>query len=560
MQDYLKNISIGRFLTIALSAMGLSVALMAAVSFYLMSSSHADTLEIDRVANSESNHILLANIQRLRARTKIGLYFDTKERRDAMSSTEFSSRLSEIEGHVANAKSELDQFAAIKDTDPEAKYVKDVVAAFLPAVNLLSNQVQAAKDNDFDKYLSLAREQQTLTKGVDDTIKTYIGFTTEYSDNLIDKFQENYTLFIELCAFLLVLSTVVFCIARASIKRHILLPLSQALEHLQHMSKADLSRVVVAHGDNEVGQLIKAMTEMQDKIRDIVQTVRSGSSIIFAGADEISIGNSDLSARTEQQAASLEETASSMEEMTATVKQNADNSRNASSLAREASNTVDRGKQVVLKVVDTMSAISGDSQKISHIIAVIDTIAFQTNILALNASVEAARAGEQGRGFAVVADEVRNLAGKSADAAREIKALIQESALRVDQGSKLVENAGSTMDEVVKSVSRVTDIIDEISSASQEQSEGIGQINEAVAQMDQVTQQNASLVQQAASASAALREEAHSLEAAVSVFNLGNEQSEVKKSPVRAHAAPARPKSTPATQPSTSKAGEWKEF
>lgn len=560
MQEFLKNVSIRRFLSIAMGSMAASIALLAALSFYLMSTAHSDTVEINRVGVIQSNQILNANIQRLRARTKFGLFFDTQEKRSALSSSDYSSRLDEIASHIKVARDEVAGFGSVSDANPEASYVKEVVEAFSPAISLLERQLQALRDKDFDGYQRAALEQQAGTKILDEKIKAYIVFTTGYSSDVIEGFNRNYTIFLNLSILLVVISAMAFAVAKVSINRHILTPLSHALEHLQHMSRADLSKDITPHGKNEVGQLIDAMAETQQKLREIVKTVRSGSSLIFSGADEISIGNSDLSARTEQQAASLEETASSMEEMTATVKQNADNSRNASSLAREASNTVDRGKQVVVKVVDTMTGISDSSQKISHIIGVIDSIAFQTNILALNASVEAARAGEQGRGFAVVAGEVRNLAGKSADAAREIKALIQDSTLRVNEGSKLVQQAGDTMDEMVSAVSRVTDIIDEISSASQEQSEGIGQINEAVAQMDEVTQQNASLVQQAASASASLREESHKLEQAVSVFNLGSEYSSTAKAaPQRQRPKPQRVEPQSPRQ-SPSKLDEWESF
>lgn len=560
MQEFLRNVSIGRFLTLALSSMALSVALLAGLSFYLMKAAHSDGVEINRVGVDQSNHILTANINRLRARTKLGIYFDSAEKRDVLSAAEYVTRIDDIANHVKLAHADLDVFSNVTDADPEAQLVRDVVEVYRPALGLIEKQIQAVRDKNWIAYAEAAQEQQSGTKALELKVADYITFSAQYSDDLIGKFQRNYTIFWQLALVLVVLSALVFMVARANIKKHILSPLSEALEHLQHMSKADLSRAISAHNKNEVGQLIEAMIETQDKLREIVHSVRAGSSLIFAGADEISIGNSDLSARTEQQAASLEETASSMEEMTATVKQNADNSRNASGLAREASSTVDRGKQVVVKVVDTMNGISDSSQKISHIISVIDAIAFQTNILALNASVEAARAGEQGRGFAVVANEVRSLAGKSADAAREIKALIQDSTARVSEGSKLVEEAGSTMDEMVSAVSRVTDIIDEITAASREQSEGIGQINEAVAQMDQVTQQNASLVQQAASASASLREEAHRLEQEVSVFNLGGEQARAKKPPVKPKSTPVKAKAVIERQPASPKVDEWSAF
>jgi methyl-accepting chemotaxis protein len=266
--------------------------------------------------------------------------------------------------------------------------------------------------------------------------------------------------------------------------------------------------------------MLCALKTMRDSLAAIVGQVRAGTDTIASASGQIASGNLDLSARTEEQASSLEETATSMEELTSTVKQNADNARQANQLASSASQVAERGGAVVSKVVDTMSSINDSSKKIVDIIGVIDGIAFQTNILALNSAVEAARAGEQGRGFAVVASEVRTLAQRSAAAAKEIKLLIDDSVAKVDTGAKLVDDAGSTMDEIVASVRRVTDIMGEIASASQEQTAGIEQINMAVSQMDEVTQQNASLVEEAAAAAGSMQDQAARLAQVVAVFKL----------------------------------------
>jgi methyl-accepting chemotaxis protein len=271
---------------------------------------------------------------------------------------------------------------------------------------------------------------------------------------------------------------------------------------------------------NDRSSLLFAMKSMRDSLAQVVGQVRSGTDTIATASSEIAAGNLDLSSRTEQQASSLEETASSMEELTSTVKQNADNARQANQLAVSASDVAIKGGAVVSQVVDTMSSINDSSKKIVDIIGVIDGIAFQTNILALNAAVEAARAGEQGRGFAVVASEVRSLAQRSAAAAKEIKTLIGDSVEKVDVGTKLVGQAGSTMQEIVESVKRVTDVMSEITAASLEQTSGIEQINQAIAQMDEVTQQNAALVEQAAAAAASLQDQAGNLAQVVSVFKL----------------------------------------
>ncbi|WJY16628.1 methyl-accepting chemotaxis protein [Pectobacteriaceae bacterium CE90] len=307
------------------------------------------------------------------------------------------------------------------------------------------------------------------------------------------------------------------------INRTLIHPLHNLVEHIRHMAKGDLTQRIDFNGTNEMGMLADSLRHMQNEFITTVSAVRQGSEAIYTGATEISAGNNDLSSRTEQQAASLEETAASMEQLTATVKQNAENARQASQLALSASETAQKGGKVVDNVVTTMHNIAGSSQKIADITSVIDGIAFQTNILALNAAVEAARAGEQGRGFAVVAGEVRNLAQRSAQAAKEIKTLIDDSVNRVDEGSVLVESAGETMAEIVGAVTRVTDIMGEIASASDEQSKGIEQVGQAVTEMDQVTQQNSALVEESASAAVALEEQVRALNQAVAVFQLPRE-------------------------------------
>ncbi|WP_050477277.1 methyl-accepting chemotaxis protein [Herbaspirillum rhizosphaerae] len=318
-------------------------------------------------------------------------------------------------------------------------------------------------------------------------------------------------------------------------------PLREAVDVAQRVADGDLTADIHPSSKDETGQLMTSLKAMNDSLFKIVSQVRQGTDTIATASNEIAVGNLDLSSRTEQQASSLEETASSMEELTSTVKQNADNARQANQLAVSASEVAIQGGSVVEQVVNTMGSINDSSKKIVDIISVIDGIAFQTNILALNAAVEAARAGEQGRGFAVVASEVRSLAQRSASAAKEIKALIDDSVEKVDTGSKLVAQAGSTMHEVVSSVKRVTDIVAEISAASQEQSTGIGEVNQAITQMDEVTQQNAALVEEAAAAAQSLQDQASKLAEVVSVFKL--DSAHVRAAPVVKPAAgkPAAP-------------------
>ncbi|HGN9371273.1 TPA: methyl-accepting chemotaxis protein [Citrobacter pasteurii] len=307
--------------------------------------------------------------------------------------------------------------------------------------------------------------------------------------------------------------------------QHILLkPLAQIMAHIRVITGGDLTHKLNVEGRNEMGRLAMGLEEMQQSLISTVTAVRNSSESIHTGAAEISSGNNDLSSRTEQQAASLEETAASMEQLTATVKQNTDNAKQATQLAKNASDTAARGGRVVDTVVHTMSEIADSSQQIAQITNVIDSIAFQTNILALNAAVEAARAGEQGRGFAVVAGEVRTLASRSAQAAKEIKALIDNSTHCVGMGSQQVSDAGKTMAEIVAAVTRVTDIMGEIASASEEQSRGIEQVSLAVSQMDSVTQQNAALVEESAAAAASLEQQAEQLRQAVAVFRITREK------------------------------------
>ncbi|RAR84323.1 methyl-accepting chemotaxis sensory transducer with TarH sensor [Paracidovorax anthurii] len=304
------------------------------------------------------------------------------------------------------------------------------------------------------------------------------------------------------------------------IRRQVLAPLDEAGVLLERVAQGDLTSRIEVRSGNEIGRLLLAARTMQEGLVRMVSQVRQGVEEIRVGAQEIARGNSDLSGRTEQQAASLEETAASMEELSSTVKHNADSAKLASQLATGSMEVARRGGSAVDEVVVTMQAISESSHKIADIVNVIDGIAFQTNILALNAAVEAARAGEQGKGFAVVASEVRALAQRSAEAAKEIKALIADSVGKVGAGSSQVERAGSTMQEIVASVERVTDIMGEISAASREQSSGIDQVNQAVVQMDQATQQNAALVEQAAAAAASLEEQTQRLQSAVAQFRV----------------------------------------
>ncbi len=328
--------------------------------------------------------------------------------------------------------------------------------------------------------------------------------------------------------------------------RSITTPLRQAVNVARAVAGGDLNVHIEVQGTNETAHLMQALHEMQASLAEVVSAVHEGADSVAVASTQIAQGNNDLSSRTESQASALEQTAAAMEQLGSTVHQNADNARTANQLAQSASTVAVKGGEVVAQVVDTMKGISAASHRISEIIGVIDGIAFQTNILALNAAVEAARAGEQGRGFAVVATEVRSLAGRSAEAAKEIKTLIGVSVERVDKGTTLVDQAGATMTEVVSSIRRVTDLMGEITSASVEQSQAVAQVGEAVTQMDQTTQQNAALVEESAAAANSLKDQAKDLVRVVSVFKLpegGSRRAVTPKAP-----AQARPAQTVAPQ------------
>ncbi|VVE13833.1 chemotaxis protein [Pandoraea capi] len=380
----------------------------------------------------------------------------------------------------------------------------------------------AELDND-QRDIALGITQQQALPALD-TMQTEAAELVTFQKKILDETGAATSADIAFAKWLLVglgaVAAFVGILAAWSVTRSITRPLARAVEVAERVAQGDLTSRIDVTSRDETGQLMAALKHMNESLDQIVRRVRSGTAAIASASGQLLAGNTDLSSRTEEQAASLEETASSMEQLTATVKQNADNARQASQLASNASEIAGEGGRVVERAVTSMQEIAASSTKINDIIGVIDGIAFQTNILALNAAVEAARAGEQGRGFAVVAGEVRTLAQRSAAAAKEIKSLIETSVGKVEDGSSQVRDAGRTMTDIVQAVQRVTDIMGEISAASSEQSGGIEQVNTAVMQMDQVTQQNAALVEQATAAAGSLEDQARNLREAVAVFRL----------------------------------------
>ena len=429
---------------------------------------------------------------------------------------------------IEKRSAEIDKaFAAYMETSltPEERIMADKFAANKAAFNTtaLTPAVAASRGNNVLRVTEIVNgPMEELIGPVRAGVNDLIMLQLHEAKKEFEHSQQRFAMVRNIAIAFVIFGVLLAGFMALWLIRLIARPLHEAVRIARSVAAGDLTQQIEVNSRNETGQLLQALKDMNDSLSSTVRTVRRGTETITVASGEIASGNADLSNRTESQASSLEETASSMEELTSTVRQNADNARQANQLVLSASEVAIKGGSVVSQVVTTMGSIKDSSRKIVDIIGVIDSIAFQTNILALNAAVEAARAGEQGRGFAVVASEVRNLAQRSASAAKEIKGLIGDSVDKVDVGSKLVDNAGTTMEEIVTSVKRVADIMSEITSASQEQSAGIEQVNQAISQMDEMTQQNAALVEQAAAAAQSMQDQAVELSRAVSTFKLGD--------------------------------------
>ncbi|WP_144424039.1 methyl-accepting chemotaxis protein [Herbaspirillum hiltneri] len=510
------DIKIGRRLGLGFTALLLLMAAMSAVGILrLREVGNAteimvnDALAKERLA-TEWMKIIEGNGIRTLARIKSA---------DPVAQKYFAQQIGAQTGRANEIFKQLEASTTAGD-----KFLIDVKTQLERYKNVRDAVLKLKESGDEDGVRSVT-EQQFIPAmlSYNDSVSRFVNAQKDFINASAATIATHYNTGLLVMSSLAVIALAVGALLSVLLSRSIVRPLKHAVDIAKTVASGDLGARITVLAKDETGQLLQALKEMNGNLLNTVTEVRDGAISIAGASGQIATGNLDLSARTEQQAGALQQTASAMEELTSTVKQNADNARQANQLARSASAVAVDGGAVVSQVVATMGSINESSKKIVDIISVIDGIAFQTNILALNAAVEAARAGEQGRGFAVVASEVRSLAQRSAAAAKEIKQLIDDSVDKVGQGSRLVNQAGATMTEIVASVKRVTDIVGEISVASQEQSEGIGQVNLAITQMDEGTQQNAALVEEAAAAAQSLQDQAARLERVVGFFKLGNQ-------------------------------------
>jgi len=545
----MNNLKIGTRLGFGFSLILLMLTAMTIIGILRLSSASSMTDEMinvkirDERLIAEWGKIIEVNAARTTGAWMVADPADQKKLEGMMA--ESSGRATQIQDQIGGA---ID--------DEELKPLFKKVLETRKAYTDFRKAVFAAKNaGDLEKGKSLYEGDMTQSRILYlDALKKFSDKQAALLDRAALEIQQQYASGRTLLTILGLAAIAMGVIAAWWITRTITTPINEAVKVAETVSSGDLTSDIQVNSADETGQLMNALKTMNANLVNIVGQVRNGTDLMATASTEIAAGNQDLSSRTEQQASSLQETASSMEELTSTVRFNAENAREANKLAATASEIASRGGAVVGEVVSTMGSINDSSRKIVDIISVIDSIAFQTNILALNAAVEAARAGEQGRGFAVVASEVRNLAQRSAAAAKDIKGLIDDSVQKVALGSDLVDKAGQTMSEIVTSISRVTQIMSQISHASEEQSLGIAQVNDAITQMDQVTQQNAALVEEAAAAAESMQEQSAKLAEVVGVFKLDASQMAMHARalpPVRPRVAPParRPAPAVAAQP-----------
>lgn len=514
MKASVKNLKVGIRLG---AAFGLVILLLIIVSATAIVKTSNINQAIENIVNDRYAKVRLAFEARDGVNDQIkflrGMVIDTVK-------TDYNQkRLVQLERSVQQTDNAIAQIAKLQSTAVGQKKIQAVIEAGQQYARARQQLIALIQAGNAEEAAEFALRNITATQNA--FLDIVVKFADSQSGQLQDEGKKavaDATTAINVTLIFSALAIIAAIILGLLLTRSIVRPLREAVSIAENVAAGDLRTDIQVNSGDETGQLMQALKNMNDNLLKIVTEVRAGTDLIANASGEISAGNMDLSARTEQQASSLEETASAMEQMTSTVKQNADNARQANQLAAQASKVALQSGEAVKQVVSTMEMINSSSKKIVDIISVIDGIAFQTNILALNAAVEAARAGEQGRGFAVVAAEVRSLAQRSASAAKEIAQLIGDSVAKVDEGGKQVARAGTTMEEVLSSVKSVSEIIGEISVASTEQSSGIDEINMAITQMDQVTQQNAALVNESAAAAQSMQEQADQLSQAMQVF------------------------------------------
>jgi methyl-accepting chemotaxis protein-1 (serine sensor receptor) len=509
------SITIRARLILTMSVLGVLMLVLGGLSIFGMNTVNYALKDV--YSNQMASTIALANAKNFLNRSRFvidrGVFHPE--------AADLEKTLGRADGFIQDADKAWKDYLALPLSDDEKTLAADLDAKRTVYVSEMRALMAALRAQDKDKIEGLSMKTLSAQFGIFDAASVKLeNYQLESAKTHYDESQSFFSGFTKGYTIALVLGAALIVFSAVRLLGAILRPLEKALGHFDEIASGNLANRIAADRNDEMGKLMQGLTRMQDQMSGTVSSIRTGSSAIATASAEIASGNLDLSRRTENQAAALEETASSLEELTSTVRQNADNARQANQLALTAQDVAGKGGQLVSQVVDTMGTINSSSRKIADIIGVIDGIAFQTNILALNAAVEAARAGEQGRGFAVVATEVRNLAQRSAAAAKEIKELITASVEQVDAGTQLVDKAGATMEEIVTSVERVTSIMTEIMIAGEEQSSGIEQINQAIVSMDEVTQQNAALVEEAAAAANAMQEQAAQLEEMVSTFKL----------------------------------------
>ncbi|OWT79966.1 MULTISPECIES: methyl-accepting chemotaxis protein [unclassified Achromobacter] len=530
-----RDVRVGSMLMVVLAVFALLIAAVGGMAAFFLNQNYHAVLDLGALTD-RATQVQVINGNMLRAR--VALLQSARSLQDAAVEGASQSAASNAKRDAADTlKQANDLLAGVRnnfadfqknmlDDDTGRQLSMNLVRRYRSYIDDgIDTMVEALRSQDYSTFYMVNTEYGVpRSASFIDAIDEFSKYIKDQQNETNAQAKKNLDLALIAVGVAVGAAILLMIVSRIVFGRAVVRPLVEAGQHFEKIAGGDLTQRVDIRSHNEIGQLYAALKRMQESLTRTVSQVRRGVDEINVGSREISAGNTDLSSRTEQQAASLEETAASMEELASTVKQNADNARQANQLAASASDVAARGGSAVNEVVNTMQGISASSRKISEIVSVIDGIAFQTNILALNAAVEAARAGEQGKGFAVVAGEVRSLAQRSAQAAKEIKGLIEDSVSKVGAGSQQVERAGATMQEIVTSVKRVTDIMGEISAASEEQSSGIDQVNRAVSQMDEVTQQNAALVEEAAAAAGSLQEQAQRLAEAVSVFKINEGQ------------------------------------